>query len=289
VATDGSSQRLAFSPDSRRLAYAGADGTIHFWHPLEGKSGPTLAGHTDHLMSLAFSPDGKLLASGGNDRTVRLWDLAAGTEQATFTGHEGKVLSLAFSPDSKLLVSGGQDGLFKVWDLSAEKDAFSRREGGFVTLCRFDSDGQWLTLVAGDRLLRRRGNLLRDPLMWQDRVLLENKDGHLSYAYNRDGSHLVVGHKNLSASLVNVQNGQVLHRIRPLEHPVLGVAFFGPGRVATWGGGNAFQVWENSNGRLLLKLPTGRDNSLALSPEGRYVARGNADGTIHLFRLMPPP
>jgi hypothetical protein len=64
-------QRVAFSPDSRRLATAG--GEIKLWDVPSGEELLTLRGNTNEVMIVAFSADG-WLASAGMDNTVKMWD-----------------------------------------------------------------------------------------------------------------------------------------------------------------------------------------------------------------------
>jgi WD40 repeat protein len=64
---------LAWNQDDRRLATAGADGTIKVWDPSDGTEVLTLAGHNGFIWSVAWSPDGASLASAGADRRVRIW------------------------------------------------------------------------------------------------------------------------------------------------------------------------------------------------------------------------
>src|SRR5437763_1531931 len=104
---------VAFSPDGKTLASAGADKAILLWDVATGKVRATLQPVRvpgDPLVpwvhSVVFSPDGNTLASGGGDRTVKLWDVASGKVRATFHGHKDDVYSVAFSPDGKTLASG---------------------------------------------------------------------------------------------------------------------------------------------------------------------------------------
>ncbi|HYT89127.1 MAG TPA: WD40 repeat domain-containing protein, partial [Gemmataceae bacterium] len=155
---------VAFSPDGRRLATAGAawedasqrrHGEIKLWHAKTYKEEASLRGHGAPVLSIAFSPDGALLASGGFDYTVKLWSLADGKEIHTLPGHVCLVHSVAFSPDGKRLASGSEDWTVKVWDVQLGAETLDLRgHWDRVQAVAFSPEGDRLFSGSEDGSLR---------------------------------------------------------------------------------------------------------------------------------------
>jgi WD domain, G-beta repeat len=67
---------LAFSPDSRSLAWSGwRQPSLHLLELATGKERIRFDGHKGRVASLAFSADGRNLVSGSDDTTALVWDL----------------------------------------------------------------------------------------------------------------------------------------------------------------------------------------------------------------------
>jgi WD40 repeat protein len=107
--------RMAFSPDSRRLALVG-DRAVQVVDVPTRTGAQVLSGHEARVTALAFSPDGTRLLTGSADGTAALWDVAAGRLRTVYRGHPGGVDLVAYSPDgTRVATASPAEPLARVW------------------------------------------------------------------------------------------------------------------------------------------------------------------------------
>ena len=160
----GWSSSLVFSPDGKRLAAAGPDGTVKVWEAETGKVLCTVAEEQGWITFVAFSPDGKRLATGDKERrTVRLWDSAGGKMLSTLPRVSGPLAAVGFDADGKqvlAVVAGtrkpGELALaITAWEVEGGKEVRSLKVPEPVVLVSaLRPDGRQLVTSGAEGVLR---------------------------------------------------------------------------------------------------------------------------------------
>jgi RNA polymerase sigma factor (sigma-70 family) len=117
---------VAFSPDGKTVASAGAGGSLVVHDTSTGKTLHSFRREeTDptYPHAVAFSPDGKTLAAVVSRpvRFVGVWDVATGKRARQFPLTGKPIYSLSFSKDGGTLAAGSQH-LIQVWDVRTGKE-----------------------------------------------------------------------------------------------------------------------------------------------------------------------
>ena len=81
---EGAIAALAWSPDGRRIAVAGAAPEVNVYEAESGAAVSQCKGHKAGIYTVAFSPDSAMEAAAGFDGMVRLYDAATGALKKEF-------------------------------------------------------------------------------------------------------------------------------------------------------------------------------------------------------------
>ncbi|MGE3806118.1 MAG: WD40 repeat domain-containing protein, partial [Gemmataceae bacterium] len=295
---------LSASPRGRLLASAGFhDAAVRFWD-LEAPARRSLSRlkiePPAFLHALAFSPDGSTLAAAGYDHLVHLWSIDGAEARARepLRGHTRPISGLAFSPRGNVLASIGDDGALWVWSNPPRRTQVPLSNQDRFVGISFNATGEILAVAreSGSIVLfdivngeAKRKSEFTIPGGAQIRAITFAPI-EFDIKTERTRAALVVGndsgHVNIwDVSATRPKEGQYLDGHR---QPITALAFNPTGDLlASADEEGKVIVWQFKPERRLKewKLPGGVA-ALTFTIEGRYLATGNYNGSIYLFRAQ---
>jgi len=115
----GPAYAVRFSPDSTRLATAGADGTLRMCSLEDGTQPETIRlGYP--LLDVAFRPDGTRFVAAGLKPMIFLFDADARPVKRFTSGLERALYSVHFHPSGSYVLSGGVGKQWQTWAESSD-------------------------------------------------------------------------------------------------------------------------------------------------------------------------
>ncbi len=300
----GAVDHIAFSPRGNVIATTGNDGTIRLWDPRAGQTRHILRHDEEWIRDVVFDPEGKRLASSGFDNTVRVWDADSGRQIHRLVGHGevGGRRVLRFTPDGRRLVSWGDDFYLRVFDATTGKalrelrptppgmelpqDGAQRgiRELLFHLQAALRPDGGELLITSetGIHLFDVATGKLRRTLASEGAPLMHlqgSPDQKSLLLYRQSERDELVPWE-----VVRLATGKTVLRF--------GGAYIAPAwsrdsRTIAVSVGQHIVLWETATGQVRLDMPAGavEIRSIALSPDGRYLATGLVDSTALVWDL----
>ncbi|MDC0723411.1 WD40 repeat domain-containing serine/threonine protein kinase [Nannocystis bainbridge] len=285
------SRRPAFSYAGDRVAFAvGADIVVHAVRT--GALVRRLVGHEGPIEMVGFASDDRRLVSGSVDRTVRTWNLGSGASEV-LAGFEGVVTDAELLADGRSILAVSTAGEVRLFE--------PRRAGRIVTDHDAPTTGLALSHDGRAASLDERGRLRICDL--DGRLLAEHAvppapQPHLLTA--PDGRRFA----GLARSWISVPDGRHPDRDAAPARLLLG-SFDGAAPTRHDLPAAALElVWRTDGGAVLVALADGsvlqvdihgavveRDRfaapatSLAVSPDGAWLAAGSEDGSLRLTGL----
>ena len=210
------------------------------------------------VSSLSFSRDGRFIVSGSDDETARIWDMESDDVLVlTATVRYGQyayVRSVAISPDMKLVAGGCDDKVVRIWDANTG-DLVDVLKGhtGDVNSVTFTPDGKGLVSGSWDRTVKR----------WDlTRFLCCSGHGRTLLVPSHAGHHPPIA--------------------LPFDDPITGTAE----SRSTVPVDSAPTHGCGERGSVCTIDFTGHKNyvmSVAMSPDGQWVASGSADRDVRVW------
>jgi RNA polymerase sigma factor (sigma-70 family) len=290
---------VAFSPDGKNLAAAGAHNTIQLWDLTAREPAPskTLGGLAEGrdliLYRIGFFPDGKTLAGVSAFNTVHFWDVASGKPVRRFDGHENEITAVAYSRGGKVLATGCESsGTIRLWDPVAGKEVGRLPAlNGEVTSLAFTPDGRALVSGHGGGVVH-----LREVATGKGIRSYEHNKGHwvVAVALSPEGNTLASASADKTIRLWDVDSGKEVLQLQG-NPEMRSLAFSPDGRTLAMGArldhaGKAkegcLRLWDVPSGKELPGFGTSvSSNAVAFSLDGRILASGGVDNIVRLWEL----
>jgi serine/threonine protein kinase/WD40 repeat protein len=277
--------RLRFSPDGHYLALWYFPWTrlrpLEVWEVKPGVSRPLLR-LPDATFEPDFAPDGRTVAVGLADNTVRLFDLATGQESQRINA--GLVPSrLAFHPRGhQLAVASTDTPRVQIHDLEGGKLLHTLAHPKGIQAVAWHPDGSRLATGCDDRLI-----YLWDATLGKQLAILEGHGWEVhDLAFNASGDWLASFGWEMALRLWDVATRRQLWQMEEVR--VLGFHRGEQLRVSTISGNKA-QLWtclSSSEFNVLRHHLQAAIRSSVLSPDGRWLATSDLDGTTWLWDVL---
>jgi RNA polymerase sigma factor (sigma-70 family) len=284
--------QMTLSPDEKRLATCG-DRTAHIWDLATGKSTLIRREERGPLYSVSFVGQHAVLTAGRSP--ARLRDLTAGREQ-TLTDPKLWDVRVAATPDGRLAATTGNDSKVRLWDVATGRElAAMAGHTGYCVSAVISPDGRWLA-TSGESYGGEDGHhkdksvRLWDLAARKEHLAITRRHHYSGATGFSDDSQTFAYVDNRTLRLFDVASRSELRST--ISDEVASFAFAAGGRwlLAANGAGDV-RVLELASGLELHRLasPGCRISKLLVSRDGRTLYTLNADRTVLVWSLAPPP
>jgi WD40 repeat protein len=236
--------------------------------------------------TVAASPDGRWLAVGGTDHFTQLWDAAAGVLAGSLEATKPPIGFATFSADSKYLAhTSPTDGLVWIWNCETKNPdliLIEAADGCTLEGVSFHPDGH--RIAAGGIDYLSTGERDGAVSVWDipTKEKLYTIDVY-ALAFDPAGKYLAGAGMDDAVYVWDADTQDTIFVLGGHQQAINCIAFDPSGSYLVSSGDDlTVRIWDVLSGRLLMArefdVPV---QSLAFSPDGKFLFCGNANTTCY--------
>jgi cytochrome c len=243
-----------------------------------GSAHAQLRGHGGPVRAVAVSPDGKTAITGSFDTSAIVWSLERNAAAQVLRFHESAVNAVATTNDGRL-ITGGEDGRIAVWKPGAPTPAatYAGHTAPIVALA-LSPDGSTLASASWDRTIRLW------PLAGGTPRVLEGHSQNVNgVAFSADGRMLASAGYDATVRIWTPGSANT-PLVATVPAALNAVAVAPDGEIAAAAAdGRVFFV--SAKGEIAGEVAASETPliSLAISPDGRFVAAAGIRGSVAII------
>lgn len=304
---------IAFSPDGTKLVSGGSDNIAIVWEVNTGEVIHKFTDHIERITSVQFSPDGSLIASGGYDDSVLVWQSQNGKVVQKIAANSDKGLgygvSVSFSPDGKSIAVGNDNKTTEVWNLAT---------GAKIKSLRYEPDG-WSGGSANKSILlesalymasNHAGIYQWNTTTWKPELIYQEKITECK-SFSQQKDYLMACMED-EIKVWNIKNATLIYTFKN-DSLNYNTAMLHPdgNSFAIAGDSKVIAIYSMSTGKIIQTLKgvfneanndglnydfnsrwdyyianyLATKTNIALSPDGKYIAKGKVGADAILIDL----